>query len=106
MCECTLQPIRRYNVDAAILFSDILVVLQAMGIEVTMPGGVGITVPYPLQHPDEVNSRLPVHVDVKDKLSHVIKSVSLIKQELQGYKCIFTNYSIFHAYSLRIEKFH
>lgn len=82
--ECTLQPVRRYNIDAAILFSDILVILQALGMEVTMPGGVGITVPNPLQHPNEVNTRLPSSVNIYEKLGHVIKAVELIKKELKG----------------------
>eukprot|EP00977_Amphora_coffeiformis_P017231 scaffold5524_cov175-Amphora_coffeaeformis.AAC.6 len=89
VAECTMQPLRRYQVDAAILFSDILVVPEALGIEVTMPGGVGIQVPNPLKSPDEVTSRLPAKSEitpafVQDKLGHVIASVTRIRKQMQA----------------------
>ena len=82
---------RRYNLDAAILFSDILVLLQALDIPVTMPGGVGIQVPNPITSVDAANkltdtfaSKVKTPEFVQEKLAHVLSAVSLILKKLQS----------------------
>nr|CAH7740118.1 unnamed protein product [Callosobruchus chinensis] len=47
-CEATLMPLKRFNLDAAIIFSDILVIPQALGMTVEMHPGVGPVIPKPL----------------------------------------------------------
>lgn len=84
-CEVTLQPIRRYEglVDAAIIFSDILVIPQAMGVTVIMDPGHGPVLPEPLIDPTHL-SRLPAHVDVDKELRYVFDAITLTRQELKG----------------------
>lgn len=81
-CEITLQPVDIIGVDAAILFSDILVVPQAMGQEVQLIEKVGPLLPHPIQ--TEADLKTVQVPDVKDTLSYVFEAIKLIKQELNG----------------------
>jgi len=89
VAECTLQPLRRYKLDAAILFSDILVIPAAMGMHVIMPGGVGIQIPNPIKSISELeNYRVPnikeeANYLVRNELEHVLSSIDLIKKKME-----------------------
>jgi uroporphyrinogen decarboxylase len=81
-CEITIQPVDIIGVDAAILFSDILVVPQAMGLEVQLIESKGPVLPDPIKTIDDLSRvRVP---DVEDSLSYVFDAIKLIKQELDG----------------------
>ncbi|KAJ4335364.1 Uroporphyrinogen decarboxylase in heme biosynthesis [Didymella glomerata] len=84
----TLQPIDRYAglVDAAIIFSDILVIPQAMGMEVIMVDKKGPHFPEPLQTPDDEQYKevMERKVDVKESLDYVYKAITLTRQKLNG----------------------
>ncbi|MDH5324451.1 MAG: uroporphyrinogen decarboxylase [Gammaproteobacteria bacterium] len=80
-CEVTLQPLERYALDAAILFSDILTIPDAMGLGLEFNVGEGPTFSKPLRTPGDVRA-LGV-LDPAD-LSYVTDAVSLIRRELQG----------------------
>jgi uroporphyrinogen decarboxylase len=81
-CEVTLQPLRRFPLDAAIIFSDILVVPQALGLEVQMVKGKGPHFPDPLGSPDDL-SRLTTP-DVQRELEYVYEAISLTRRVLGG----------------------
>lgn len=81
-CEITIQPIDIVGVDAAILFSDILVVPQAMGLEVQLIESKGPVLPNPIKtNADLQRVRVP---DVNETLQYVFDAIKLIKQELNG----------------------
>lgn len=82
-CEVTLQPIRRFDLDASIIFSDILVIPQALGLDVEMKPGVGPVLPKPLETPDDI-ARLRVPVNVKEHLNYVYEAVTLTRHKLEG----------------------
>ncbi|MGJ7031227.1 uroporphyrinogen decarboxylase [Niabella hirudinis] len=81
-CEITLQPVDIVGVDAAILFSDILVVPQAMGLEVQLVEKLGPLLPQPIKKQDDLQRiRIP---DVNETLNYVFEAIKLIKKELNG----------------------
>ncbi|MGF7230891.1 uroporphyrinogen decarboxylase [Arachidicoccus sp.] len=81
-CEITLQPVDIIGVDAAILFSDILVVPQAMGLEVQLLEKQGPLLPNPIKTNADLNRvRVP---NVEETLGYVFDAIKLIKQELNG----------------------
>ena len=79
--EITLQPVRRYGVDAAIFFSDIVLPLKAVGVDLDIVPGVGPVVAKPVQSLDDVAAipdLTPEHVDF------ITESVRLLTAELKG----------------------
>jgi len=80
--EITVQPIRRFPLDAAILFSDILVVPQAMGIDFKMKESVGPWLETPIRTKKQVEE---IHVpDVNDTLGYVFDSIDITIEKLAG----------------------
>jgi len=77
----TLQPIDIVETDAAILFSDILVVPQAMGLEVQLIESKGPVLPFPYKQ-KMILKRIAVP-DVQDKLHYVFEAIKLSKQMLE-----------------------
>lgn len=81
-CEVTLQPLRRYPLDAAILFSDILTIPDAMGLGLYFEEGEGPRFRKPIRTANDVAS-LKVILPESD-LPYVIDAVRLIRRELNG----------------------
>ena len=81
-CEVTLQPLERYPLDAAILFSDILTIPDAMGLGLYFEEGEGPRFKKPVQTVEAIE-KLEVINPHKD-LSYVIDAVSTIRRELNG----------------------
>ena len=81
-CEVTLQPLRRFPLDAAILFSDILTVPDAMGLGLYFEAGEGPRFRDPVRSLADIE-RLPIP-DPEQELRYVMDAVRLIRRELNG----------------------
>ena len=80
--EITMQPIRRFGMDAAILFCDILVIPQAMNIDVEMKPNFGPYLPNPIRTQKDVDNA--VVPDVKTELDYVYKAITATKELLNN----------------------
>ncbi|MFZ7171617.1 uroporphyrinogen decarboxylase [Avibacterium volantium] len=81
-CEVTLQPLRRYDLDAAILFSDILTIPDAMGLGLSFGAGEGPKFAHPIENKSAVeNLSIP---DPEQELQYVMNAVRTIRRELKG----------------------
>lgn len=80
--EVTLQPVRAFGVDAAILFADILLPLEPLGIGFHFAKGEGPVIENPVRTWDDVNRLRPFDPD--ESLGHVMEAVRLVRAELDG----------------------
>ncbi|KTD16765.1 uroporphyrinogen decarboxylase [Legionella jordanis] len=78
-CEVTLQPLKRFKLDAAILFSDILTIPDAMGLELYFTEGEGPAFRKPVRDFDGINQ---LQIPKAQDLDYVMKAVTLIRREM------------------------
>jgi uroporphyrinogen decarboxylase len=78
--EVTLQPVARLGVDAAILFSDIVVPLQAMGVEVEIRPGVGPVIANPIRRIEDVDRLHPL--EPYTGVPYVLEAIAILVKEL------------------------
>lgn len=81
-CEVTLQPLRRFDLDAAIVFSDILTIPDVMGMGLYFEEGKGPIFANPIKSAQDIHN-LP-RPDVRESLAYVMNAVGLVRRELQG----------------------
>ena len=81
--EVTLQPVRRHNVDAAVLFSDIMSPVLGMGIGVELVEGVGPVVEHPVASAADV-----ARLDVSDPDPAILEAIRLVRNELDDEKAL------------------
>ena len=80
-CEVTIQPVDRFDLDAAILFSDILTIPDAMGLGLYFAENEGPKFEHPLQDEQQINN---LQIADMDKLAYVPAAVSEIKKALNN----------------------
>jgi len=81
-CEVTLQPLRRFDLDASIIFSDILTIPDAMGLGLHFEQGEGPKFSNPIRDKKSIDS-LPT-LDPAEDLRYVMDAISLTRREIDG----------------------
>jgi len=91
-CEVTLQPLQRFDLDAAIIFSDILVVPQAIGMQVDMVAKEGPRFAHPLDVPADIKLRIDRTRQANVELKYVYDAITLTRHALNG-RCPLIGFS-------------
>jgi uroporphyrinogen decarboxylase len=80
--EITLQPVKAFPIDAAIIFADILLPLEGMGVGIDFPQSGGIAIHNPVRsHADIEALRVP---DPEESLGYVLEALRLVRSEIDG----------------------
>jgi uroporphyrinogen decarboxylase len=85
VAEITIQPVRRYGVDAAVLYSDIMLPLKAAGVELDIVPGTGPVIARPIRTPDDLEQLRPLD---PARLWYVTEAVGLITGQLRDVPLI------------------
>ena len=80
--EVTLQPLRRFPLDAAIIFADILLILEPLGLQLEFAKGEGPVIHNPVSNLTDVAGLKPF--DVRESLEFVLKAIRIAVKELKG----------------------
>ncbi len=80
--EVTLLPIKKFNLDAAIVFSDILIPLEPMGIELEFTKGEGPIIPHPIREMNQIE-RLRT-IEPEEDIPFLLKTIRIVRHELEG----------------------
>ncbi len=80
--EVTIQPVRRYEIDAAIIFADILLPLEPMGIGLEFAKGEGPVIHNPVRTMADVHKLKPI--DAASQIAYLMKAIKIVLKELGG----------------------
>ena len=82
-CQVTVDAVEQLGVDAAILFADILLILEPLGIDFTFAKGEGPKIETPIREPKDVD-RVAESIDAANELGYVMETVRLVRRALDG----------------------